>query len=475
MKTNLNVERGKQLAKNTIIITFGTLLPKILSLITLPIVTACLTKIEYGTYDLICVLESLFLPCVTLQIQTAAFRFLIEVRNNEQNKTVIVSNVFFFIIVTSLIAIILCFFCISNYSFQIKLLISCFFLFDILKNTEQQIARGLSMNIIYSASSILYSIINVVIVFICVYSIPLGLSGVILSLLLSSLGSLIYLFIKLKIYNLIDFRLISYGKIREMIQYSWPMIPNSLSLWIMNLSNRVVITFFIGLEANAVFAVANKLPLLFSVIQSTFTLAWQENASIASKDNDAGIYYSKMFDTIYRLMVGGMALLIASTPVLFIVLIRGDYYESYNQIPILFLGVFFNVVVAFLGGIYVAMKKTKSVGITSMYAALINIFFNLILIKYIGLYAASISIVISYFCLALYRMRDIQKYVHVDFNYKLLYTTLALLILMCILCFQRDLILNLINLILSIIIFITYNKGIILRLFKFLSKKYRRI
>ena len=92
----------------------------------------------------------------------------------------------------------------------------------------------------------------------------------------------------------------------------------------MRLSDRLVITGFIGIEANAVYSVANKLPL-YSVLQNTFTIAWQENASIVSKDEDAEMYYSEMFDTMYALFFAIMTILIASTPILFEILIRGDY------------------------------------------------------------------------------------------------------------------------------------------------------
>lgn len=83
------MEREKALAKNTIIIGFGTFLPKVASIITLPIVTGSLTKAEYGTYDLLLTLISLVLPLATLQIQTAAFRFLVQIR--EKKKNVLVS------------------------------------------------------------------------------------------------------------------------------------------------------------------------------------------------------------------------------------------------------------------------------------------------------------------------------------------------------------------------------------------------
>ena len=91
------MSRGGKLAKNTIILAIGTFLPKLASFITLPILTGCLSKESYGTYDLIVVLVSLFLPAVTLQIQTAAFRFLIDIRDKKENVKSIITNITAFV------------------------------------------------------------------------------------------------------------------------------------------------------------------------------------------------------------------------------------------------------------------------------------------------------------------------------------------------------------------------------------------
>ena len=109
----------------------------------------------------------------------------------------------------------------------------------------------------------------------------------------------------------------------------------------MRVSDRLVLSWFMGIEANAIYAVANRLPNIFSIVQSTFSLAWQENASISVEDEDSAQYYGKMFDNIFSLLVGCMALLIAFTPIIFRILIRGDYDEAYNHIPILYLAMMF--------------------------------------------------------------------------------------------------------------------------------------
>ena len=97
------MSREGKLAQNTLILSIGTFLPKFAALVTLPILTGYLTKEEMGTYDLVTVLVSLILPSATLQIQTAAFRFLIDVRDDELQCRKIVTNIMVFIIPVSIV------------------------------------------------------------------------------------------------------------------------------------------------------------------------------------------------------------------------------------------------------------------------------------------------------------------------------------------------------------------------------------
>ena len=121
------MSREKNLAKNTLILSFGTFLPKFASLITLPIITAGLSKAEYGTYELINTLVSLFLPVVTLQIQAAAFRFLIDCRADEEKKKEIISNVFCFIIGVSTFSLVVLFFSLRKIDAFTKILICLYY------------------------------------------------------------------------------------------------------------------------------------------------------------------------------------------------------------------------------------------------------------------------------------------------------------------------------------------------------------
>ena len=70
--------RKKSLVRNTFILSLGRLLPRFTALVTLPIYTAMLTTAEYGSYDLIVVVQYIIENSVLLQISQAIFRFLID-------------------------------------------------------------------------------------------------------------------------------------------------------------------------------------------------------------------------------------------------------------------------------------------------------------------------------------------------------------------------------------------------------------
>ena len=468
------MNREKALAKNTFIIAIGTFLPKFSSIITLPIITGGLTKAEMGTYDLISTLVSLFLPVATLQIQSAAFRFLIDVREDEKETKRIITNIISFILPTSLIALTILYLCLGNVSLVIRWLICLYFFSDILMLSTQQIVRGLSNNKLYSASSVTISFSNMLLIVLTISVGKQGLVGVLASITIATTIGLILLLVKGHILSRIDLSLLSRKTLLEMLSYSWPMIPNSLSNWVLSFSDRAVLTAFMGLEANAIYSVANKIPALFTTVQGTFVFAWQENASLASKDSDADTYYAEMFDSIFGILVGIMALLIAATPILFWLLIRGDYKEAYYQMPILFMGMLFSSMASFIGGIYVAHKKTRSVGVTTILAASCNLVIDLVFVHKIGIFAASISTLVSYVFLTIYRMVDVQKFQKVKFNTGRFCLLIALLVLMCAICWIDTVALNVLNIILGCIIAVVVNRKIMKSILLTLRNKMKK-
>lgn len=259
-----------------------------------------------------------------------------------------------------------------------------------------------------------------------------------------------------------------------MLSYSWPMVPNNMSTWVLKLSDRIVITVFLGIEANAVYAVANKLPNILSLMQSVMVMAWHENASIAVNDEDASSYYSSMLDTTFSLMYGLTVILVAATPFMFGLLIKGNYGEAYYQMPILILAMFFWVMSSYFGGIYIAHKKTANVGISTMIAAAINLVVDLALVNVIGIWAGAISTLAAYMVLYFYRMANLQKFQPMRINLKKQAVQIISMIVMLVFCFKKQTILNEINIGLGILLCTVFNKDSAIACFAEAKKKYKR-
>ena len=85
--------------------------------------------------------------------------------------------------------------------------------------------------------------------------------------------------------------------------------------------------------------------------------------------------------------------------------------------------------VGLYSAVYVALKKSIEIAKTSFLAAIINIIVDVLLIKFIGIFAASISTLVAYATMAIYRYVDIRKYAKIELQKKtLLLTTIILLV-----------------------------------------------
>lgn len=471
------MRRERDLVKNTLILSLGTFLPKLTTIITLPILTGFLTKAEYGVYDLINTLVSLIIPLVTMKLEMATFRFLIDHRNQKKESARIITTSFCAVMPVSLVTVTVLYFCLKYYSYSpiTCLLISIYFLIDNIYTMLLQSARGLGYNLYYSISAIINSVISMLLIVALVWKIQMGLEGLLIAINVAILIAIACLVILLRFFSYLSISLFSWNQLKEMFSYSLPLVPNALSSWVMSLSDRLIVTAMLGIEANAVYAIANKIPSLFNTFQGTFISAWHENASISVGDKDSDDYYSNMFDLIFDLLIGTMAGLIAVTPILFKFLINEKYTEAYYQMPFLFGGMICFSLSSFMGGIYAAHKKTKSVGLTTIAAAISNLLINFAFVRLIGLYAASISTFISFLVLIIYRMIDVKKFQPMKYNLKKILIYTIVICLMCFLSFINSIQTNSINFIFGIVFAVVINRKVIATILRGISAKMKGI
>lgn len=431
------MNRGKKLTQNTIIIAFGKISTQFVSFILLPFYTTILTTKEYGVFDLINTIVQLSIPIISLMIEQAAFRYLLENKNDKEKSEVITTSLHILAkmaIIFSILMIIITFFYHSKYN----LLVSLIIIITSFNNLLLQFARGLDNTKLYSLCSFICSSLIIVFNVILLSLFHMGVIGMLLATLIGNLISAIILAYKLKLNHY--YSKSSYDKIlkNKLVKYSLPLIPNNISLWLMNSSDKFIVSLFLGVSMNGILAISHKFPAIYMTFFGIFLLAWQEFVAIHYFDKDKDEYLSNMINNIFSIFAWTAILIILAIPIVFNLFINSNYSEAYNNIPIYMIAFLFDVVIGLLGAIYVANKKTIEIVKTTTIAAIINIISNIFLIKYIGLYAAAVSTLIGYFIAMILRIIDTKKYIKLSCNYKKLITLFISLVLACILYYTSN-------------------------------------
>ncbi len=459
---NKNVE----LIKNTIIIFFGKVCTQFISILLLPLYTSKLTTEEYGIVDVLSTYIFLLVPIITLELQQSVFRFLIDVRKDNKSKSTILTNslilTFFQILLSIIVFGIINIFYSINYVVYLEMNIIA----NILSSFALQIARGLGDNKSYTIGSSISALVNIIsnLVFILVFN--MKVEGMLLSMFIGNLICCMYIFVNLKVYKEINLKLFSTKVSKKLLKYSIPLIPNSISWWIVSISDRMIISNLLNMSSNGIYAVANKFTTLFSGIYTIFNLSWSEAASKSLNDEDRDEFYSNTINNVSLLFSTICCIFVAALPFIFNIMVGAEYKSAYLYLPILLLGSLFNIIVGLYGSIYIALKNTKKISNSTILAAIINIVLNVLLIKYIGLYAAAISTVIAYFVIMIYRHIDINKQIKLKINLKKFCFILLFYIIISIVYYINNLFFNTLSLILSVIVSYVLNKKIICNLIK---------
>ena len=441
------MDKKKQLAKNTIIIFFGKVCTQLISFFLLPLYTSYLATKEYGLVDLIQTYVTLLVPIITMELEMSIFRYLVDSRGKEKDTKKLISNNFFVLGISltlfSILYIIVT--CFVDIPFRWLILVDI--IVCVLSGNFLQIARGFGNTVDFSISCILTGLTTVIsnIILICVFH--MGAEGMIISMALANFICSLYLFIRLKLLSKINFKLKDTKLLKEMYKYSIPLVPNGISWWIVNVSDRTIISFILGSGANGLYAISNKFPTIISSLTGIFNLSWAESAALHINSKDRDEFFSDVFNTIMKLFTALGLGMIACMPFVFPLLINTKYNDAFNYIPYLVLGSVFNVAICLYSQVYLAKKLSKQVATTAILGAVINIVINVIFIKTIGLYAAAVSTAISYFVMMIYRHIDLKKYVNIKISKGFITNTIIMFSYSIFLYYQKDMILNIINLV----------------------------
>lgn len=409
----LNFEnRNIYLVKNTAIFAVGNLAPKIIAFFLVPIYTNVLNIFEYGIVDLISTVSMIAIPFLILNISEAIMRFSLD-KGANYNKIMSIG------LTIALISLVIGFFFIPILKFfdEIRDYVWIIYFYTISLGLSQiflSYLRGTERLIQFSIGNIIqaFAIVGLNILFLCI--LKLQVKGYFGAYVLANLITCVYAFWAGDIKNVIQNFKIDRALAIEMIKYSFVLIPNTFMWWIINSSDRIMVTAMIGAAANGIYAISYKIPSMIQIFSNIFNQAWTYSAIRENESEDRDEYSNKVYYGITAMaLMFGVVILAVIKPFLRYY-VSADYYTAWMYTPFLIIGYVFITMGAFLATTYTVNKDGKGFLFSSCCGAATNIILNFLLIPVFGINGAAISTGISYIVVFIYRVIDTRKYFKIE-------------------------------------------------------------
>ncbi len=380
----------------------SSVLQKGIAFIVTPFYTRLLTTEEYGVYSLYQSWMSIISIFATLNLSAGVFNNVLNKCKNRQDKDNALSNFQFIEIMTIVLIgmIVLIANSISNklFGFENKILLLMFLqilmnsgmsLWLIKERFDYKYIKPLFFSICASILNVIFSLLFIKFGDDKSYSL---IFGAVFASVFSYIGLLVYNLWKGK--NFFDFKIWKYA-----LRFNIPLLPHYLSMVILSMSDRIMIQKFCSLTDTSLYSVpynmVNLITVFFSAINSSIVPWTYKNMK---NEN----YFKFRFTInicvilVFTLTIG----IVLVGPELLYIMGGGKYIDAKWVIPPASCGMFFMFLYPLFGNIEFYYEKNIYTMISSVVAAFVNIFLNLIFISKYGYVAAAYTTLFSYAMLA---------------------------------------------------------------------------
>lgn len=409
------MSRVNYLAKNTALFALNSIGTKLIVFLLVPIYTYTLSTADYGIVDILTTFSSVAIPIITLNINEAVMRFSLD-KDNKKNDTIGIGLVFMLLSLVMGISIIpVCkmlsrmqaFARISEYSVYIYLYCVSYGIFLICSYS----LRGQEKLLKYAISNIINTFLSAVINILFLVFLHLGIKGYFSAFIISNLTASFYSLCCCDLKDVIKNFSINKKLMGQMVKYSILLVPNSLMWWIMNSSDRFMVTSFMGESANGIYAISYKIPSVLAVLNTVYNQAWSYSAIHENDSSDKDEFSNKMYNKLFSFLIIVTSALIFIMKPFTRIYVQKAYYESWKYTPYLLIGFFFMALGSFLSTSYTVNKDSRGFLISGTFGAAFNIALNWLLIPKVGIAGAAFATCVSYFAVYAFRIFDTRKYI----------------------------------------------------------------
>lgn len=399
---------ASNLIKNAGLYAIGTMASPLIALILSPFLAHTISHTDYGAFATLNVVISLISGVTQLSLGSALFRVYITDCEDQHDRLAVISTTFILLLFTSIpvtIAMLMTASWLSEFLFRSTYYgnsVSIAALVLLAQNlTVPGFAwlRAENRATLYTMFTLAFLLFNLVATLILVGVLDLGIGGALFAvcgsytivaactvpLILQHAG----LHLRLDI-------------VRKLLFFGIPMVWSFVSLWVLQLSDRYLLSYFGSLSQTASYSVAYSLGgVLAPVILGPFNLAWPPIMYTIAKRKDAASIYQLVFRWFsFFLLIAVFALSLLAT-ILLDILYPPAYHAVALVIPIIAVStMFYGIYSVLTTGILIQRKPWFLIIFTSL-AALVNVGLNIVLIPLYGSMGAAASTLLAYAFLTL--------------------------------------------------------------------------
>lgn len=397
MKKNKN---NSKLSFAIIIYIGSNLINGLIPFFFLKLLTDFLSPTAFGILDFYQLFIFLLIPIVGLNSSASLNRLYFE---KELNYTKVFSNVLSITILFSFISLVIIHFAqdylVENYHFQPKwvyFIILYLFINKISENlliTLQVKEKPLQYGLFRIFKTSLDVLCSIVLLYLLEDKLSARIEGQLLGVSIAGLIALYFLrkdkLLKIQWNN--DY-------VKKILTYSLPLIPHAIGAFVINLSDRMLINYYCGMEQVGLYAVGYQIGMGVSMVQNSFNQAWVPWFFKQLNENKHHIKLRIVKMTYaYALFLFFICFaLYLAAPLLFHWVINAEYSEAILFIPYVAIGFALNGLYKMMVNYLFYTKDTKMIGAGTIGVAILNILLNLWLIPQLGTIGAAIATTVSF-------------------------------------------------------------------------------
>ena len=210
--------------------------------------------------------------------------------------------------------------------------------------------------------------------------------------------------------------------LRDELKFAIPTVPNNVSSWVVDSSDKFVIGIFLGSAAVGCYSPGYALGSILLMFLTPFAVllpaVLPEYFEAGDMEKvDTFLSYSMKYYLLITIPAAvGMSLL--SKPLLYILTTDIIANQGFMVTPLVALGAIFMGIYGISNNIIILEKKTTILGYIWISVAILNIVLNIFAVPYLGIFGAGLATLVCYFFAFAVTLVYSRKYARLPFDYK---------------------------------------------------------